>query len=102
MRERLGAGDVVWGGPGLGGNGEDALGRGEEEFGLRIDEGADQPGTGDPIDFGALAGDPGARLRVPLAADRQPLFGPTGNSVLEERVSIPAAFRADAASWLAS
>jgi len=83
VRERLGARDVVRGGPGLGGDGEDALGRGEEEFGCRIDEATDKPGTGDPIDFGTLASDPGARFRVPLAAQRQTVLSPTGNPVLE-------------------
>src|SRR5207245_2403826 len=83
VRERLGAGDVVGDSAGLSSHSEDALGRGEQEFGFRINKAPDQPGTGDPINLGALAGDPGTRLRVPLVADRQTALSPAGDPLLE-------------------
>jgi hypothetical protein len=38
MRKRLGAGDVIGSGPGLRGDGEDALGRREQKPGLGVNE----------------------------------------------------------------
>src|SRR5438552_16377987 len=45
MRERLGARDVVGRGARFRRDSKDAFGRGEQEFGFRIDEAPDQPGT---------------------------------------------------------
>lgn len=58
MREPLGAGDVVGNGPGLCRNGEHPVSRHIEKFGIRLDEAADQPRTGDTVDLGVLARDP--------------------------------------------
>src|SRR3954465_658433 len=41
-----------------------AFGRHEPEPGLRVDEAADQPRRGDPVDMDALAGDPGAPAKI--------------------------------------
>jgi hypothetical protein len=37
---------------------EHLIARDEQELGLRVDESADQPGAGDPVDVGVLSGDP--------------------------------------------
>ena len=83
MRKRLGAGDVVSGSPGLGGDGENALSRSEQEFGFGIDKPPDQPGTGDPVYLRPLAGDPSVRSRGALAAKREPEFAPTRDAMFE-------------------
>jgi len=56
MRERLSPGDVIGRGARLRRDVKDAFGRDEQEFGFRIDEAPDQPGTGDPIDLGGARG----------------------------------------------
>src|SRR5205823_1114640 len=71
MRERLAAGDVIGRGAGFRCDGKDPFGRGEQEFRFGIDEASDQPGTGDAIDLGALAGDPDAWLCLFFAALRR-------------------------------
>src|SRR3954468_15975474 len=50
-----------------------AFGRYEPEPGLRVDEAADQPRGGDPIDMDALASDPGAPAKIGQG-HRSPLF----------------------------
>src|SRR5215469_1359560 len=84
MRKRLGARDVVGRCPGLRGDGEDALGRHEQESGLGINEAADQPGTGDAVYFGPLAGHPPVGPRGELATTGQPELGPTRDAMFEE------------------
>src|SRR5439155_2717327 len=54
----LDTGDVIGDGAGLGGRREHAGGRHEEEFGIVVDEPDDEPGTGDPVDLRAFAGNP--------------------------------------------
>src|SRR5690606_41588570 len=42
-------------------HGDDLRRRDEKELGRRVDEAADQPGAGDAVDLGPLAGDPEVR-----------------------------------------
>src|SRR5215470_3005039 len=83
MRKRLGARDIVGCGPGFRGDGEDAVGRREQEPGLGVDKPSDQPGAGDAVYFGPLAGDPPVRSGTELAAARQPELGPPPNAMFE-------------------
>src|SRR5215467_7065800 len=84
MRKRLGAWDVVGCGPGFCGDGEDAVCGCEQEPGLGVNEPPDQPGAGDAVYFGPLAGDPSVRTRRELAAAREAQLGPTRNAMFEE------------------
>src|SRR5215467_5787021 len=83
MGKRLGAGDIVGCGPGFRGDGEDAVGRREEEPGLGVNEPPDQPGAGDAVYFGPLAGDPPVRPRTELPAMREPGLGPTRDAMFK-------------------
>jgi hypothetical protein len=60
---QLDAGNVVGRCASLAGDGENAIGRHKEKFGVRIDEAADEPRTGYPVNFWPFARDP-ARRRV--------------------------------------
>src|SRR5262249_62353707 len=84
MRKRLGARDIVRRGPGLRGDGEDAVGRREQKPRLGVNEAADQPGTGDAVYFGPLAGHPPVRPRGELPTTGQPELGPTRDAMFEE------------------
>src|SRR5215471_3355425 len=83
MRKRLGPGDIVRRGPGVGRDGEDALGWREHEPRLAVDEPPDQPGAGDAVYFGPLAGDPSVRTCFERTAARQPELGPTLHTMFE-------------------
>src|SRR5215472_580870 len=83
MGKRLGARDIVGCGPGFRGDGEDAFGRRKQEPGLGVNKPADQPGAGDAVYFGPLAGDPSVRPGTELAAARQPKLSPAPNAMFE-------------------
>src|SRR6516162_6491958 len=85
MRKRLGARDIVRRGPGLRRDGQDAVGRREQEPRLGVNEPPDQPRAGEAVYFGPLAGDPSVRPGTELAAAREPEFGPTRNAMFEVR-----------------
>src|SRR5258708_2327944 len=74
--------DVVGNGAGLLGNRRHLIGRDIDELRLRIDEAADQPGTGDAVDLRMLARHP--LVRIADDAPRwQLLFGPAVNTAFE-------------------
>src|SRR5215475_14222526 len=62
---------------------ENVLGRDIDEFRLRIDEAPDQPGTGDAVDFRALARGPLAGGRAYGSVRWQTLCSPAGDAVLK-------------------
>src|SRR5262249_14394147 len=83
MRERLGARDIIGGGAGQLGGGENPFGRDIEERRFGIDKGADQPGASDAVDLRPLSRDPAALARRQLLAQWQPEFGPSGDAAFE-------------------
>src|SRR5205085_3420885 len=83
MGERLGAGNVISDGAGRPCHVEHLLGRSVEEGRLRIDKAADQPRTGDAVDFRALASDPARRALGELMAPWQFGFRPGCNAPFE-------------------
>lgn len=94
MREWLGTRDVIGRRAGSLGDVEDLFGRRQQELRFGIDESAYQPGAGDTVDLGPLAGDPSLRARWGLPAAAPAKFGPTRNLAIQvDRIDVDGAKR---------